>query len=62
MLWNTGDLGYLTVQVATRSARGTLDPATFKAGRLGAVEIEGNQVLLGTPFVFDKGNIDRFDF
>jgi rhamnose transport system substrate-binding protein len=62
VLWNTGDLGYLTVQVAHALGQGTLDPATFKAGRLGAVKVEGTQVILGAPFVFDKGNVDRFDF
>jgi rhamnose transport system substrate-binding protein len=62
VLWNTGDLGYLTVQVAHALGQGTLDPATFKAGRLGAVKIDGSQVILGAPFVFDKGNVDRFDF
>ena len=27
-----------------------------------AVKVEGSQVILGAPFVFDKGNVDRFDF
>ena len=62
VLWNTGDLGYLTVQVAHALGRGPLDPATFKAGRLGAIKVDGSQVILGAPFVFDKGNVDRFDF
>jgi rhamnose transport system permease protein len=62
VLWNTGDLGYLTVQVAHALGQGALDPATFKAGRLGAVKVDGSQVILGAPFVFDKGNVDRFDF
>jgi rhamnose transport system permease protein len=62
VLWNTGDLGYLTVQVAHALGKGPLDPATFKAGRLGAVKVDGSQVILGAPFVFDKGNVDKFDF
>jgi rhamnose transport system permease protein len=62
VLWNTGDLGYLTVQVAAALGKGTLDPAAFKAGRLGTVKVDGSQVILGAPFVFDKGNVDRFDF
>jgi rhamnose transport system substrate-binding protein/rhamnose transport system permease protein len=62
VLWNTGDLGYLTVQVAHALGQGPLDPATFKAGRLGAVKVDGSQVILGAPFVFDKSNVDRFDF
>ena len=32
------------------------------AGRLGTVEIGGDNVLLGTPFTFTKDNIDQFDF
>src|SRR5688572_16636547 len=64
ILWNVADLGYLTVQAATAAARGTLKPGatSLAAGRLGAVEISGSQVLLGKPFVFDKTNIDKFDF
>lgn len=62
VLWNTADLGYLTVHVAHALGRGPLHPATFKAGRLGSVKVDGSQVILGAPFVFDKGNVDRFDF
>jgi rhamnose transport system permease protein len=62
VLWNTGDLGYLTVHVAHALGKGPLDPAGFKAGRLGAVKVDGSQVILGAPFVFDKGNVDGFDF
>jgi rhamnose transport system substrate-binding protein len=64
ILWNVADLGYLTVQAAAGAARGTLKPGatSFAAGRLGEVEIRGSQVILGKPFVFDKTNIDQFDF
>ena len=62
VLWNTGDLGYLTVQVAHALGQGGIAPGTFQAGRLGAVKVEGSQVVLGAPFVFDKGNVDGFDF
>ena len=34
----------------------------LRAGRLGRIEVVGDQVMLGAPFVFDRGNIDRFDF
>ena len=28
----------------------------------GSIEIKGDQILLGAPFVFDKKNIDAFNF
>ncbi len=64
ILWKTVDLGYLTVQAATAVAKGELKAGdkTFKAGRLGAMEIDGDNILLGKPFVFTKENIDQFNF
>jgi ABC-type sugar transport system substrate-binding protein len=64
ILWKTKDLGYLTVQAATALAKGELKPGatTFKAGRLGGLQIKGDNILLGEPFVFNKDNIDQFDF
>ena len=64
MLWNTNDLGYLTVYAAVALARDELKPGakTFKAGSLGSFEIHGDNILLGQPFIFNKGNIDQFDF
>jgi ribose/xylose/arabinose/galactoside ABC-type transport system permease subunit/ABC-type sugar transport system substrate-binding protein len=64
VLWNTGNLGYLTVYAADAMARGTLKPGIkgIQAGRLGKIEIAGDQVLLGAPFIFNASNIDRFDF
>jgi rhamnose transport system substrate-binding protein len=64
ILWNTADLGYLTIHAAVAVARGTLKPGakSFKAGSLGEFAIEGDNILLGKPFLFNKGNIDQFDF
>jgi rhamnose transport system permease protein len=64
VLWNTTDLGYLTVHAAHALATGRLRPGatTLEAGRLGAIAVDGDQILLGKPFVFTKDNIDRFDF
>jgi rhamnose transport system substrate-binding protein len=64
ILWNTMDLGYLTVYAAQAVANGTLKSGdkTFKAGTLGEFQIEGDNILLGKPFVFTKENIDQFDF
>ena len=64
VLWNTGDLGYLTVYAARALSAGELKlgDSDFKAGRLGRITIQGDQVMLGAPFIFNKQNIDRFDF
>jgi rhamnose transport system substrate-binding protein len=64
VLWNTADLGYLTLQAARALKEGTLKPGatSLTAGRLGSVEIQGDNILLGQPFVFTKENIDKFDF
>ncbi len=44
--------------------RGKLAPGDrqFQAGRLGVLQILGDNLLLGRPFVFTKGNIDQYDF
>lgn len=64
ILWNTIDLGYLTVRAAEALATGKLKKGdtTFDAGRLGARKIEGDQIMLGKILVFTKDNIDQFDF
>jgi rhamnose transport system permease protein len=64
VLWNTMDLGYLTVYTASALEQGSLKPGdnAIKAGRLGQIEIAGDNILLGKPFVFTRENIDRFNF
>ena len=64
VLWDTGNLGYLTVLASEALVTGRLKAGatTFAAGRLGTIEIKGDQILLGAPFVFDKKNIDAFNF
>src|SRR5258708_31853580 len=64
ILWNTENLGYLTVHAAVAMAKGELKPGatTFKGGRLGELEVKGDNVLLGKPFIFTKDNIDQFNF
>jgi rhamnose transport system permease protein len=63
-LWNTQDLGYLTVWAAHAAATGALAPgsSSLRAGRLGSMAVQGDQVLLGAPFRFTKANIDLFRF
>ena len=64
ILWKVEDLGYLTIAAAASVARGELKSGatTFKAGKLGEMQIQGSDILLGKPFVFTKENIDQFDF
>ncbi|MGQ0637672.1 MAG: substrate-binding domain-containing protein [Planctomycetaceae bacterium] len=64
ILWRPMDLGYLTVYAARALCEGTLTPGatSFEAGRLGTLEVEGDNILLGKPFRIDKTNIDQFDF
>src|ERR1051325_2726393 len=64
ILWKTIDLGYLTVEATVALAKGELKPGakTFKAGRLGEMQIQGDNILLGQPFIFNKDNIDQFNF
>ena len=65
-LWNPGDLGYLAAWAAKALADGDIKGEAgdkFTAGSLGEYTVEeGGSVLLGDPFVFDKENIDDFDF
>ena len=64
VLWNTVDLGYLTVYAAQALGTGQLErgDTSLSAGRLGKVEVVGDEVRLGAPFVFNRENIDRFNF
>ena len=64
MLWNTADLGYLTVYAGALVAQNKLAPgaSSIDAGRLGTVSIRGSEVILGPPLLFTKENIDKFNF
>jgi len=64
VLWNTRDLGYLTVYAGALAADQKLPAGTraIEAGRLGAINIRGSEIVLGPPLLFSKDNIDRFDF
>jgi rhamnose transport system substrate-binding protein len=70
-LWNPSNLGYLAgyAAAALASKSLTLAPGTsFKAGTLGSYKIlapaagTGPSVVLGPPTVFNKANIDQFNF
>ena len=65
VLWNPVDLGYAAGYVMRASVDGTLKPGAseVEAGRLGKLKIiNGSQVLLGTPTIFTKENVDKFNF
>ncbi len=64
VLWNTVDLGYLTVYVSNALASGTFKKGDTKitAGHLKDIEVVGDEVRLGKPFIFNKDNVDNFDF
>lgn len=65
VLWNPVDLGYAAVYVMRAVVDGTLTPESteVEAGRLGTLQVvNGSEILLGAPFVFNSENIGDFDF
>jgi ABC-type sugar transport system substrate-binding protein len=63
VLWDVKTLGKLTMYVARAVSDGTMPTSgKFKAGDLGEYEIIDGNVMLGTPFVYDKSNVDNFDY
>jgi rhamnose transport system permease protein len=64
VLWNTMDLGALAVRTAEALTTGELKAGatSLDAGKLGTFEVVGDEVRLGAPFVFNKTNIDNFNF
>ncbi len=70
-LWNPSDLGYLAGYAAAALASGSASLATgakFSAGKLKEYTVlapsgdTGPSIVLGPPTVFDKTNIDQFNF
>jgi rhamnose transport system substrate-binding protein len=65
VLWNPVDLGYAAVQVMRAVVDGKLKPGdtSVDAGKLGKLNVvNGSEILLGAPFVFNKDNVNDFDF
>ncbi len=64
--WNPANLGYLAAYAAVELASGAITAKTgvsFVAGKLGKYTIvDGHTIVLGKPFVFDKANINQFNF
>ena len=65
ILWNPVDLGYAALYVLRAVVDGEFQPgdSSVMAGRLGELMVvNGSEVLLGPPFVYNIDNIDDFDF
>ena len=63
-LWNTRDLGYLTLYAGVLKARRMIPDASVQisAGRLGALEVRGSEIVLGKPLRIDRSNVDSLHF
>ena len=65
-LWNPSDLGYLAIYATDAIASGKIkgQPGDkFTAGKLGDYTINPDgTVLLGLPFIYNKDNIDKFNW
>jgi rhamnose transport system permease protein len=64
VLWNTRDLGYLTVYAGWLASQGRIPPnaAAINAGRLGTLDVRGSEIILGKPVLINKANIDSLNF
>ncbi|MGB1288911.1 MAG: substrate-binding domain-containing protein, partial [Aggregatilineales bacterium] len=64
VLWNPIDLGYAATYVMRAIVDGEFAPGdtSVSAGRLGELQVvNGSEVLLGAPFIFNADNINDFD-
>jgi ribose/xylose/arabinose/galactoside ABC-type transport system permease subunit/ABC-type sugar transport system substrate-binding protein len=68
VLWNTTDLGYLTVYGGWLDSQKKIakDATSVVAGRLGKLDVQGEQgsreIILGRPLIIDKKNVDALNF
>lgn len=63
-LWNTRNLGYLTVYAGWLDAQKKIPAGATEVsvGRLGTLHMRGTEIVLGTPLLINKANIDTLDF
>ncbi|HEX7201239.1 MAG TPA: rhamnose ABC transporter substrate-binding protein, partial [Arthrobacter sp.] len=65
-LWDPAQLGYVAAFAGKALVEGKITGAagdTFTAGELGDRTVEeGGLVIVGPPTVFNKDNIDQYDF
>jgi len=60
-IWNPVDLGYSTMQIATRLARGDDPHKPVYLARMGEVTFDANGVgAMSKPFIYDISNVGRF--
>ena len=54
-LWNTHDLGYLAVLASAQAVSGKLvaGATSMDGGRLGRIEVRGDEIILGAPLVVE---------
>jgi rhamnose transport system permease protein len=64
VLWNTRDLGYLTVYAGWLASQGKILPnaTDINAGRLGELDVHGSEIILGKPMLINRENIDKLNF
>ena len=63
-LWNTRDLGYLTVYAGVLKAQGKIpaNATSVHVGRLGDLQVRGGEIVLGKPLKIDLANVDSLQF
>lgn len=64
VLWNTRDLGYLTVYAGWLASQNKIPKGatSLSVGRLGSLEVHGSEIILGQPLLINKANIDHLNF
>ena len=63
VLFDVEKLGYLTVQIAAALHENPLQPQESQTlGKLESIRITEHEAVLGEPLIFDKNNIDQYDF
>ena len=64
VLWNPVNLGFLTVWAGLQLAEGKPFQEVNNVPTIGEVKYDASKkmLLLGPPTVFDKSNVDKFDF
>jgi ABC-type sugar transport system substrate-binding protein len=64
VLWNCMDFGYLSVLTAYQLATGEItgSSSSVRAGRMGTKDIVDGMVLLGPALIFDRNNVDQYNY
>lgn len=62
--WNPQDLGYLTVYGGWLEAQKKIGAGqkTVAVGRLGKLDVRGSEIVLGSPLIIDRKNVDQLHF